>query len=112
MIDLHALKVRYEQDAPAVQLGGLASNLSRIGWFGQRAANRREVDSLFRESKYFVEWAAQRCSLEQQAMLAELQLQLAIWERAWGTRLSPSTIAQQAHGWSVRLLEASGLLAQ
>ena len=112
MRDLGALKTRYERDALAVRIGGLASNLSRIGWFGNRAADRQEVASLFRESKYFTEWTAPHCSLAQQAILAELQLQLAIWDRSWGSQLSPSAIAAEAQQWSGRLLEVAGLLTR
>lgn len=111
MRTLANLKQRYEQDTPAVQLGGLASNLSRIAWHAHQGGDRPAA-RLFRESKYFTEWAAPHCSLDQQVELAELQFQLALWERAWGTRLSPPVIAQQAQAWSARLLEASGLLVR
>lgn len=111
MRDWEILRARYERDDPTIQLGGLASNLSRIEWFGHRAASRREVASLFRESKYFTEWAACRCSLEQQGLLAELQVQLAIWERGWDTQLSPLHIAAEVQQWPGKLLEASGLLS-
>ena len=110
MKDWSALQQRYQQDALAIQLGGLASNLSRIAWCAKRA-NQQDAAPLFRESKYFAEWATPACPLEQQGLLAELQLQLAIWERAWGNRLSPESIAQDAQQWSAQLLEASGLLA-
>jgi hypothetical protein len=109
MRTLAALKRRYEQDAPAVQLGGLASNLSRIAWHAQQGGERPAV-RLFRESKYFTEWAAPRCPPDQQGLLAEVQLRLAMWERGWGSRLTPAAIAQEARQWSVELLETAGLL--
>lgn len=104
------LRARYQRDNHVVQLGGLASNLSRIAWFAQR----QELDEalpVFRESKYFTEWAAPSCSLDQQGMLAELQLQLALWEHGWGARLDPSRIAQDAERWSTQLLASVGLLS-
>ena len=104
-------RTRYQQDGFAVQLGGLASNLSRLAWFAQRD-DRQQALPIFRESKYFTEWAASSCSLEQQSRLAELQLQLAIWERAWAGRLSPSRIAEEAQRWSLELLQSAGLLSQ
>lgn len=108
MRDRAALQRRYQQDEPAVRLGGLASNLSRIAWYAQRE-NRDATVPLFRESKYFTEWAAPSCALDQQLLLAELQLQLARWERGWGHRISASTIAGEAQAWSARLLASSGL---
>jgi len=109
MRDWEALKARYERDEPTVRLGGLASNLSRIAWCAQRS-DHAAVGSLFRETKHFTEWAAPQCSVEQQALLADLQLQLAMWERGWGHRLSPVTIAEEAQRWSAKLLNASGLV--
>ncbi len=111
MTDFSHLKQRYEQDAPAVQLGGLASNLNRIAWCAQRNEQAQSVP-LFRESKYFTEWAAVRCMPEQQELLADVQLQLAIWEHGWGKHIPPAAIAQEAQQWSIKLLEISGLLNQ
>jgi hypothetical protein len=107
MKDWTARQVRYQQDPSSVQLGGLASNLNRIVWYAQRGT--RVEPMLFKESKYFTEWAASSCSVEQQGLLAELQLQLALWERGWGTRLQPQGIAQQASEWSSKLLQVAGL---
>ena len=109
MKDWAALRARYQRDNPAVQLGGLASNLSRIAWFARRQS-LNDALPVFRESKYFTEWAAPSCSLEQQGVLAELQLELALWERSWGNRLSPMDIAQEAQRWSAHLLTSAGLL--
>lgn len=111
MRDLVSLKARYERDEPAVRLGGLASNLSRIAWCAQHAA-KAEAASLFRESKYFTEWAAPACTLEVQGLLAELQVQLAVWERQWGKTLDALVVAQEAQGCASRLLASSGLLDQ
>ena len=101
-------KAHYQQASSSVQLGGLASNLHRIAWHAQRRMTIHPM--LFRESKYFTEWAASACSLEQQGMLATLQQQLAWWERGWGTRVSHEGIARDALQWSAKLLEAAGLL--
>lgn len=109
MKDLAVLQARYQRDESAIQLGGLASNLDRIAWHAQRA--EREASAwLFRESKYFTEWAAASCSLEQCELLAQLQVELALWERGWGVQYQPLTIANEAQAWSRRLLAASGLL--
>ena len=108
MRDLPSLKHRYESDSPAIQLGGLASNLTRIAWHAQR--NGRPAASLFRESKYFTEWAAPHCAPEQQALLAQVQLALALWEQGWGGVLDPAQIAQEAQDDSARLLSSAGLV--
>ena len=109
MRDWALLQRRYQRDSVAIQLGGLASNLNRIAWCAQRD-DRQQALPVFRESKYFTEWAAPSCSAEQQGMLAELQLQLAQWERGWTQRVNPSRIAEEAQQWSSQLLASSGLL--
>ena len=109
MKDLATLKRRYQRDAPAIQLGGLASNLSRIAWCVTQG-HQAGLPALFRERKYFSEWAAPSCSIDQQGLLAEVRLHLAIWERRGGEKLSPATLADQAQQWSARLLQASGLM--
>ena len=109
MKDWQALKARYQRDGVAVQIGGLASNLTRIAWCaGQN--DRAAALPLLTESKYFTEWAATQGSPEQQALLADVQVELARWEHSWGARLSPATITEQATQWSAKLLESSGLL--
>ena len=110
MKDWAARRARYQRDSSAVQFGGLASNLSRIAWFAQRQG-REEALPIFRESKYFTEWAAPTCTLDQQAILADLQFRLALWERGWGSRCSSGSIAQEAQQWSHRLLDSAGLLS-
>ena len=109
MKDLAALQHRYQRDIPAVRLGGLASNLNRIAWCAEHD-DQQQAHVVFRESKYFTEWAAPSCSFDQQVMLAELQLQLALWERGWARRFTPSAIATEAQRWSQQLLASSGLL--
>lgn len=107
---LVSLKARYEQDELAVQVGGSASNLSRVAWLARRVAEKGRAVKIFRESKDFAEWAAAHCPIETQSRLAELQLELAIWERSWGNRRSTASIAEVAEQWAAELLEASGLL--
>lgn len=108
MENLEGRRQRYQQDSLPIQLGGLASNLSRIAWHAQQASSSG-VAPVFRESKYFTEWAASRCTEEQQALLADLQFELACWERGWSTRIDCPSIARDATAWSNRLLEEAGL---
>ena len=109
MKDLAALKKRYEQDRVEIQLGGLASNLSRIAWCMRRPEAATSLTAMLRESKYFAEWAALRAPLETQAVLAEVQVDMALWERmSLKGRGSP----EQAETWAQRLLRLSGLTAE
>ncbi len=109
MKDWQALKARYQRDGVAVQLGGLASNLNRIAWCAGQD-DRAAALPLLMESKYFTEWAAVQGSPEQQALLADVQVELARWERSWGARIPTVAITEQAKQWSAKLLTASGLL--
>ena len=109
MKDWPTLKARYQRDGVAIQIGGLASNLNRIAWYAQRG-DRAAALPVLTESKYFAEWAATQGSSEQQVLLADVQVELARWERAWGIRLAPDAITEQATAWSVKLLASSGLL--
>ncbi len=102
---------RYQQDQPAIRLGGLASNLHRLAWCAQRA-NHEAAIALFRESKFFTEWAAPDCRFDQQVLLAELQLRLALWERGWGGRLTLAAIAEEAQHWATKLLKVAGLVTE
>ena len=109
MRDLAALKQRYEQDRVAVQIGGLASNLSRIAWCMRRSEASAGLAAMLRESKYFAEWAAARAPLETQEVLAEVQVELALWERKSAKgQFSP----EDADMWVQRLLRVSGLMAE
>lgn len=109
MKDLAALKKRFEQDSVEVQIGGLASNLSRMAWFMRQPDTTTDLTAMFRESKYFAEWAASRATPEMQCVLAEVQVEVALWERmnAKG-KVSP----EQLEAWAQRLLQLSGLAAE
>ncbi|MBI3596554.1 MAG: hypothetical protein HY203_05310 [Nitrospirae bacterium] len=114
MTRLDAVRERYMQDGLEIRLGGLAANLARLASFSSRLKNHRSVEYLLEESKWFIEWMVPDASPEMQAELADLQIQLAVWHRAWqqgkleGGRLDE--MIAQAHAWSDRLLERSGLL--
>jgi len=115
MTRLDAVRERYMQDGLEIRLGGLAANLARLASFSDRMKHHGSVEYLFEESKWFIEWNVSDAPSEMQAELAELQIQLAVWHRAWqqgrmdGDRLGE--MIAQAHNWSDRLLERSGLLS-
>lgn len=110
MKDFSALRRRYAQEPSEIQVGALASNLSRIAWFMQRPDTRDKLEPIFRESKYFTEWAAESVPLELQSMLAEVQIELALWQRRLTQADLPPTLPAEPEMWSQRLLKAANLV--
>lgn len=78
-----AIRQRFLSDPPPKRLGALAADLARIASFSENPENHRAVASLLEEGKWFAEWATPDAPLETQAVLAEIQLALAVWERDW-----------------------------
>ncbi len=107
--DFTALKSRYLSDPHDVQIGGLASNLSRLGWFMKRAAAFDKLQPIIRESKYFTEWAAVNGSPDLQSVLAEIQLELAMLDRQLSRGKITDGSSEKAEAWSVNLLHLAGL---
>jgi hypothetical protein len=109
-----AIRERYMHDELPVRLGGLAANLARVKSFSDHPGHRDVVESLLEESKFFIEWNVPGVELELQTALVELQLQLAKWQQAWSDIWADpaqrAAVAEQAHAWSERVLEMSGLL--
>jgi broad specificity phosphatase PhoE len=114
MTQLEAVRERYLKDGFETRLGGLAANLARLASFAGRMKNHESVDYLLDESKWFIEWTAPDAEPELQAELVQLQIVLAVWQRAWrkgtmdGERLQD--MIARARDWSDRLLDRSGLL--
>ena len=114
MKDWTTIRERYMRDDVAVRLGGLAANLQRVKSFCERDANRELVEGLIDESKFFIEWTASEAAIEVASELVELQVQLACWQRQWGSIWADAErrrgVAQQSSAWSERVLNLSGLL--
>lgn len=106
-----SVRERYLRDPLPVRLGGLAADLARIASFSENPKNREAVMSLLEEGKYFAEWTAPDASMDIQAVLAEVQVQLALWQRVWLAGRSEAFMRVEAQRWSDRLLELSGLLS-
>ena len=104
------LRDRYLRDSLPIRLGGLAADLARIASFAENPKNTEVVASLLEEGKYFAEWTAPEASLEVQEQLAQVQLQLALWQRQWLAGQAVPTIRIEAQRWSEALLELSGLV--
>lgn len=114
MRDYRVIQERYVRDGLPIRLGGLAANLARIKSFSGHAENREAVEGPIDESKLFIEWTAPEAAIETAAELAELQLQLAAWQRSWmsiwSDTLQRMQVAEQSGKWSERILNMSGLL--
>ena len=102
------------RDPLPIRLGGLAANLSRVKSFALHDANQAAVASLLEESKFFIEWTAGEAETSTAAELVELQVQLALWGRAWDEIWRDGARRQEvvriSGQWSQRVLELSGLL--
>jgi len=110
MKDWLEIKARYDKDSLAIKIGGLASNLARIHWMFERNQPAAKIEPMIKESKYFTEWAAETTDIEVQMLLAEIQLDLALWERRLVRGDSLAVIEQAPKVWSQRLLKSVGLL--
>ena len=104
------VRERFSRDPLHIRLGGLAADLARVASFGGNPANRQAVASLLEESKYFAEWIAPDAPLETQAVLAELQVTLALWERRWLKGVEVPTMQIEAEQQSAALLSLAGLV--
>jgi hypothetical protein len=109
-----AIRERYLRDSVAVRLGGLAANLARIKSFSDHPDHQDVVLTLVEESKYFIEWTAPDAALHVQALLVDIQVQLALWHLRWNDiwadPIQRTSVAEQADNWSKKVLKMSGLL--
>ena len=114
MHDIAAIKNRYLQDDVQRRLGGLASNMARIGSMCKLKTTQTAVQGLIEESKWFIEWTAVETNPETAVQLADLQLELAFWQsdwdRIWANPAVRAAISTHSKSWSDRILKLSGLL--
>lgn len=114
MKDWTFIRERYLRDKLSTRLGGLAANLARVKSFSDNPDHCEVVESLLEESKFFIEWTAADAGVNTAAELVELQIQLARWQRSWSDIWADTVqrmkVAEQAHYWSKRVLDMSGLL--
>jgi len=104
------IRQRFLRDPLPIRLGGLAADLARIASFADDPADARAVAGLLEEGKYFAEWMAPEAPLETQAVLAEVQIALAIWERGWLNGKPVATMQVDAQRKSEELLALAGLV--
>ncbi len=104
------IRERFLQDPLPIRLGGLAADLARISSFSENPSNRQAVASLLEEGKCFAEWAAPSAPLETQAVLAEIQVMLAVWQRRWANGLPIPDLHAEADRRAEQLLAIAGLV--
>ena len=108
------LRDRYLTDALPVRLGGIASNLAKVGSYSRTVDNPDIVFRLLNETKWFIEWTAAEAEIDDAAQLVELQLELSRfqsdWGRIWANHAMRAAVATHSKSWSDRILKMSGLL--
>jgi hypothetical protein len=102
------IRERYLCDPLKIRLGGLAADLTRIASCADNPKNHEAVAYLLDEGKHFAEWTAPDAPLETQAVLAEIQLALAIWERAWHNGETAPNMQDEARRRADELLRLAG----
>jgi hypothetical protein len=114
MKDRSKLRERFLRGHVSVQLGNIASKLSRLASFITSEMDQEAIVELFDESKVMIEWAAPSATLEQQFTLVELQRWLVRSRFGW-TDISTDplqrvNVVNEAQQWSDQLIAISGLL--
>lgn len=108
------IKERYMKEDLNVRLGCIAADLARISSFLENVDNRKVVLPILEESKYFIEWSAPEASFKIQALLAEIQPILALWQsilsKKDGYNNTRRQIIKKTRLWSEHILQYSGLL--
>lgn len=104
------IRERFFRDPLPRRLGSLAADLARVASFAQDPQDHEAVASLLEEGKHFAEWAALEAPLETQAVLAEIQIVLAVWERRWLKGTPDPSMRTEAQSKSDELLALAGLV--
>ncbi|MBI5349882.1 MAG: hypothetical protein HZB77_11305 [Chloroflexi bacterium] len=112
--NLNEIRERYLQDSLPKRLGALAADLARVVSFAKNPNNKDAVETLFEESRWFIEWTALDTQPEHIEALIQLQLTLAIWHLKWDSSYTDlekvTKIRAQASLWSDRVLAMSGIM--
>lgn len=113
MKNLNDVKTRFLNEPFNRRLGHLASDLARIAAFLDNSLNRRVVNDILEESKFFIEWIALDAPLNIQILLAEMQPKLALWQRRLALQKEGPTeiknLRKIATGWSKQLIQTTCL---
>lgn len=116
MKNLILIKERYLKEPLPQRIGALAANLTRLASFSQNLENKKVVESLLEESKFFIEWIVPETSIKMQVLLVQMQVKLSLWQRNWRKNRLPlltlKELQKTAQHWSDYLIKASGLLSK
>lgn len=114
MKNLERKRERYLKDTLPVRLAGLAADLARIASSARQPTGSVSVAEMLEESQYFIEWTAGEAEAEVASELADIQIMLALWRRAWPEaqrlRTQRTLLSVQAKKWSDQVLVYSGIL--
>jgi len=106
MQNLEEIKKRFMKNDLAVQLGCIASNLARVESFSKLPNNRRVIEDLIEESKFFIEWVTPEVNAKIQPELVEAQIKLALWQQLRNRK----EVSKDAGKLASKILKLSGLL--
>ncbi|MFB0527522.1 MAG: hypothetical protein ACETVT_01440 [bacterium] len=114
MKNLSDIKERYLKEPFNKRLGHLASDLARISALLGNSKNKRVVDDILEESKFFIEWTVSEAPSDIQTILSEMQIKLAQLHLRLLHKKENSVeidnLKKITKTWSEKLLEISGLL--
>jgi hypothetical protein len=107
-------RARYLADPLPRRLGALAADLARVASSARHPTGGESVELMLEESLHFIEWTAAELAPEEAAELVDIQIMLALWQRAWPEaqrhRSQRTLLSFQAKKWSDQVLNYSGLL--
>jgi hypothetical protein len=114
MKSLERKRERYLKDTLPIRLAGLAADLARISSLARQPTGSTSVAEMLEESQYFIEWTAGEAEADVASELADIQVMLALWRRAWpetqSSRIHRTLLSVQAKKWSDQVLEYSGIM--
>ena len=105
-MDLDKLRHRFLQDAWPIQVGNLASTLTRLSSRAGEARYDPFVAELLRESALLMEWCAPNVPIEIAKDLATMQRELVLWRQMWPNDAARPLLAFRARQMADQLLEA------
>lgn len=113
MKNLASIKARFLKDSFNIKIGNLAADLARLSTFSENSKNRRVLEDILEESKFFIEWVTPEAPLEVQILLSEIQPKLALWQRHLLQQKEDAAeieeLKEMTKSWSASLIELSGL---
>jgi len=116
MKNLNEIRERYLKEPFNKRLGHLASDLARISALLENSKNKKAVDDILQESKFFIEWTVSEAPFNIQILLSEMQIKLAqLHFHLLHQKENPTEVDRLkkiTKSWSEQVLEISGLLVK